>query len=563
MKVAGCCGPTINVMSTQFISGLDAPGAEVRRRVAEGRAAPRLIPASVRSRLDLLSERCGDRPAYLDAGSGEAVTWSQVARQAADWARSLAPGTVVGLRAANPAAFCRAYLAGLAAGVCVAPLDPGAPPGQVDKMLDPLQAADLVVDGEEAAATLNALDVHLWISSAAGLRQARRGTATRLGAPGIAALLPTSGTTGRPKLVPLTESQLLGAAACIAAHHALTPQDRGYSPLPLFHVNAQVVGILSTFVAGGSLVVDDRFHASRFWAAADDFQVSWLNLVPAILGILGEAAPPAEAVSRRVRFARSASAPLPLTVLDRFEARSGIDVLETYGMTEAAGQIAANPLPRSQRRPGSVGCPTGVAVRIVGANGGELPPAETGAVEIRGRQVIGAYLGPGRAPIPARGPDGWLRTGDLAFRDSGGFLYLAGRSDDVINRGGEKVHPREIEEVLLSDPRIRGAAVVGRPHRLLGEECVAYVVIDPGYIGSSPDRIAGQLLDRCRQALSPHKQPASVIVVDTLPAGPTGKLDRRALRAAATGGLTSAAAPSAAAPRPESRTSSPDRCQSK
>ena len=341
---------------------------------------------------------------------------------------------------------------------------------------------------------------------------ARRGTATRLRAPGIAALLPTSGTTGRPKLVPLTGSQLLRAAARIASHHALTPVDRGYSPLPLFHVNAQVVEILSTFVAGDSLVVDDRFHASRFWAAAEDFQVTWLNLVPAILGILGEGAPPAEAAAWRVRFARSASAPLPPAVLDRFEARSGIGVLETYGMTEAASQITANPLLRSRRRPGSAGRPTGVAVRIVGAHGGELPPGETGAVEIRGAQVIGAYLGPGRRPIQARGADGWLRTGDLGFRDSADFLYLAGRSDDVINRGGEKVHPLEIEEVLLSDPHIRGAAVVGRPHHLLGEECVAYVVTDPGYTGSSPDRLAGQLLDRCRRALSPHKQPASVIL---------------------------------------------------
>ena len=271
--------------------------------------------------------------------------------------------------------------------------------------------------------------------------------------------------------------------------------DRGYSPLPLFHVNAQVVGILSTFVAGGSLVVDDRFHASRFWAAAEDFQVTWLNLVPAILGILGEGAPPAEAAAWRVRFARSASAPLPPAVLDRFEATSGIGVLETYGMTEAASQITANPLLRSRRRPGSAGRPTGVAVRIVGAHDGELPPGETGAVEIRGAQVIGAYLGPGRRPIQARGADGWLRTGDLGFRDSADFLYLAGRSDDVINRGGEKVHPLEIEEVLLSDPHIRGAAVVGRPHHLLGEECVAYVVTDPGYTGSSPDRLAGQLLD--------------------------------------------------------------------
>jgi acyl-CoA synthetase (AMP-forming)/AMP-acid ligase II len=485
---------------------------------------------AIRSRLNLLSRRFGDRPGYLDAGSGEVVTWSQVARQAASWANSLAPGTVVGLRTAAPAAFCRAYLAGLAAGVCVAPIDPGAAAGQVGRALDTLQAADLVVDGEEAAATLDVPDIHLWISSGGGLRQARRGTAIRIGAPGVAALLPTSGTTGRPKLVPLAESQLLMAAARIASHHALTPQDRGYSPLPLFHVNAQVVGILSTFIAGSSLVVDDRFHASRFWAAADDFRATWLNLVPAILGILGEVAPPADAAARRVRFARSASAPLSRSVQDQFEARSGIGVLETYGMTEAASQIAANPLLPSERRPGSAGRPAAVPVRVVGADGGDLPPGETGEIEIRGPQVIRAYLGPDRTPIPARGADGWLPTGDLAFRDSDGFLYLAGRSDDVINRGGEKVHPREIEDVLLSDPHIRGAAVVGRPHRLLGEECVAYVVAEPGYV--SPG-LPGRLVSRCRQALSPHQQPASVIVIDALPTGPTGKPDRRALRAAA------------------------------
>jgi acyl-CoA synthetase (AMP-forming)/AMP-acid ligase II len=539
----------MNVMSTHFISSPAAPGAGIRRRVTGAMPGP--VQAPIRSRLDLLSRRCGDRPGYLDAGTGEAVTWSQVARQAADWARSLAPGTVVGLQAANPAAFCRAYLAGLAAGVCVAPLDPGLAAGRVGGALATLEAADLVVDSEAAAAMPGIPDVHLWISSAAGLRQARRGTAARLRAPGIAALLPTSGTTGPPKLVPLTEAQLLRAAARIASHHALTPLDRGYSPLPLFHVNAQVVGILATFVAGGSLVVDDRFHASRFWAAAEDFEVSWLNLVPAILGILGEGTAPAEAATWRVRFARSASAPLPLAVLDRFEATSGIGVLETYGMTEAASQITANPLLRRLRRPGSAGRPAGVAVRIAGADGGELPPGETGAVEIRGAQVIGAYLGPGRTPIPARNADGWLPTGDLGFADPGGFLYLAGRSDDVINRGGEKINPREIEEVLLASPHVRGAAVVGRPHRLLGQECVAYVVTDPGDASPGPDRLAETLLGRCRQALSPHQQPASVIVVDALPAGPTGKPDRRALRAAAAG---DAAAPPAAAP-PPSRTS--------
>ncbi|HEY2579323.1 MAG TPA: AMP-binding protein [Streptosporangiaceae bacterium] len=480
------------------------------------------VPVSVKARIETLARVCGGRTAYLDTG-GEMVTWAGIAHQAAEWARCLPPGTMVALQTARPATFCRAYLAGLAAGVCLAPIDPRASAGEVAGLLDLTEAADIVTDAE-APDRLDGLGASVWVTSAGGLRQARQGHDVRIAAPGIAAVLPTSGTTGRPKLVPLTQPQLLSVAALVAGHHELAPADRGYCPLPLFHVNAQVVGVLSTLIAGASLVLDDRFHASSFWAAADEFEATWLNLVPAILAILGQAPPPADAVSRRVRFARSASAPLPAAVRERFEARSGVGVLETYGMTEAASQIAASPLAAGQRRPGSVGPPVGAGLRVVDPGRRELPAGETGAVEIRGRTVVDAYLGRGRTTIAARCADGWLRTGDLAARDRDGFVYLAGRSDDVINRGGEKFHPREIEEVLLADPRVRGAVVVGRPHPLLGEEPVAYVVTDAGSAG--PD-----LLAACEQALSPHKRPADLIVVDAFPAGPTGKPDRRALRA--------------------------------
>jgi acyl-CoA synthetase (AMP-forming)/AMP-acid ligase II len=508
------------------------------------------IPVSVRVRLEELSKVCGGRAAYLDAG-GETVCWEAIARQAADWAIFFPPGTMVALQIAGPAAFCRAYLAGLAAGVCLAPIDPRASAAEAAALLDLTEAADIVTD-EASAAKLDGVSASVWITSAAGLRQARQGHDVRLAAPGVAAVLPTSGTTGKPKLVPLTQPQLLRVATLVAGHHALTPAERGYCPLPLFHVNAQVVGVLSTLVAGASLVLDDRFHASTFWQAAEEFEVTWLNLVPAILAILGQSAPPADAVSQRVRFARSASAPLPAAVHNRFEARSGVGVLETYGMTEAASQIAASPLTVADRQPGSVGLPVGLGLRVVadstdlsghaGPSGRrELPPRETGAVEIRGRNVINAYLGRGRSTIPARSADGWLRTGDLASRDAEGFLYLAGRSDDVINRGGEKFHPREIEEVLLADPRVRSAVVVGRPHPLLGEEPIAYVVAAPARTTGSQtdtsvcDSPAGaELLAACQRALSPHKRPADIVLVDALPAGPTGKLNRRALRAGAT-----------------------------
>jgi oxalate---CoA ligase len=481
-----------------------------------------LAPDSVRARLEALASQCGGRTAYLDA-DGDSVTWEAIAVQAGDWARHLPPGTMVALRTARPAAFCGAYLAGLAAGVCVAPLDPRAPADEVAALLDLTEAADIVAD-EEAAPGLEATGASVWITSAAGLRQASHGHGTRLPAPGIAAVLPTSGTTGRPKLVPLTQSQLLCTAALVVAHHGLTSEDRGYCPLPLFHVNAQVVGVLSTLVAGSSLIVADRFHASSFWAVAQEQEATWVNLVPAILAILAQSAPPADATAQRVRFARSASAPLPWAVQQRFEATCGVGVLETYGMTEAASQIAASPLDARQRQPGSVGLPVGVGLRVVDPGRRELPAGQTGAVEIRGRTVIDAYLGKGRAPVPARAADGWLPTGDLAARDADGFVYLAGRGDDVINRGGEKFHPREVEEVLLADPRVRAAAVVGRPHPLLGEEPVAYVV-------TAAASARADLLAACQRTLSPHKRPADVVVVDALPAGRTGKLDRRALRA--------------------------------
>jgi acyl-CoA synthetase (AMP-forming)/AMP-acid ligase II len=240
--------------------------------------------------------------------------------------------------------------------------------------------------------------------------------------------------------------------------------------------------------------------------------------------LAGDDAPdPGAAVARRIRFVRSASAPLAPAVRERFEARFGIGVLETYGMTEAASQITANPLRAAERRPGSVGRPVGVELRIVeaGADGPDrrpLPVGHVGEVEIRGPSVSAAS------------PGGWLATADLGRLDEDGFLYLAGRSDDVINRGGEKVYPGEVERVLLSDPRVVAAAVVARPDPIVGEEPVAFVVVAGTVDGPPPDDVAADLSRRCEAALSRFKVPAQITVADTLPAGPTGKVRRAALR---------------------------------
>lgn len=507
--------------------GLAAPSR--RPRSSAVLAMPSARALSVKALLSKLAHDRADEAGYMDARNGERVTWSDVERQALDWAGRLPAGTAVGLRARNPAAFCRAYLAALASDICVVPLDPRATDDELAALLDVLGVVDLVV-GTEADAGKADSGVNVWVSSRRGLRLSRRTRRPRVEASGAAVLLPTSGTTGQPKVVGLTESQLLGAATRIARHHELNSLDRGYSPLPLFHVNAQVVGILSTLVAGASLVVEERFQRSEFWATAEELAVTWLNLVPAILGLLGNEPPTGRAVTEKVRFARSASAPLHRAVRERFQEKAGIGVLETYGMTEAASQIAANPMCEAERRPDSVGRPVGVPVRIVHDDGHEVSSDEVGNIEIGGPNVIDSYLGPGRSRLPARNHAGWLPTGDLGRRDSDGYLYLSGRSDDVINRAGEKTYPREIEDVLRRNPRVGNAVAVGRPHPLFGAEIVAFVQPCQHLDETGARTLSDELLAECGRSLSRHKRPASLFVVDSLPTGPTGKVVRRLLQ---------------------------------
>jgi acyl-CoA synthetase (AMP-forming)/AMP-acid ligase II len=201
-------------------------------------------------------------------------------------------------------------------------------------------------------------------------------------------------------------------------------------------------------------------------------------------------------------------------------------------MTEAAGQITANPVDATARRAGSVGLPVGVGLTVLDAHGEPVEPGVEGMVALRGRQIVHSYLdlsadGPERIR-PARDAEGWLRTGDLGSRDADGFVRLAGRSDDVINRGGEKIHPKEVEDVLLADPRVRSAAVVGAPHERLGQVAVAFVTARPGS-DAAELRTALNLL--CERELTRYKRPTLIEITSDLPRGPTGKILRRALRA--------------------------------
>ena len=472
----------------------------------------------------------GGRLALAAGRDGRTLTYAELGRRVAGWAAVLSGPTPawsrrVGLAVDDPLDFATTYLSLLAAGVTVATLNPEA--GADHPGLAAQLQLDLVLTDLPAAA---AGDVPVWHLGDGLPREAIPPRRPPWPAPTRpAVLLSSSGTTGTPKIVPLSERQLLAVAGRVAAHHRLGPGERGYSPLPLFHVNAQVVGLLSALVAGASLVVDRRFHRTDFWALLASWGVTWLNAVPAVLAILADAPAPDAATAARLRFARSASAPLPPAVHARFEERTGVSVLETFGMTEAASQVTANPLARGGRRIGSAGLPVGLALRVVDEDGLPCPPGATGSIEIRGPDVVRHYLepGPDQRLRAARNAAGWLVTGDVGHLDECGYVYLTGRADDVINCGGEKIYPREIEDLLRSHRAVTQAAVVGRPDEVLGQCPVAYVTAGPGI---EPAALADALMRTCEARLGRSRRPRRLVVVDRVPTGPTGKVSRRQLQ---------------------------------
>jgi acyl-CoA synthetase (AMP-forming)/AMP-acid ligase II len=337
----------------------------------------------------------------------------------------------------------------------------------------------------------------------------------------LAIILYTSGTTGKPKGVILTHGNLLSNARGVQEANQLTPEDTALCILPLFHINGMVVTLITSMLAGTSLVLPKKFSSHHFWQWISNYNVSWFSAVPTIFSILLLDPIPSKSEFSSLRFARSASAPLPIAVLEEFEARTGVQVIESYGISEAGGQVTSNPL--HLRKPGSVGLPFVNALRIVDEQGVPLGSNQTGEVIIRGPNVSTGYLDNATANHESF-RDEWFHTGDLGYRDSDDYVFLVGRSKELINRAGEKIAPREIEEVIYRLPEVESAAVVGVPDSLYGEEVASFLVLRPG-LSLTEERVAVH----CSESLADFKIPKQVFFVAELPKGPSGKIQRRRL----------------------------------
>jgi len=349
-----------------------------------------------------------------------------------------------------------------------------------------------------------------------------RQSAVRPDSPAL--LMYTSGTTGTPKGALLSHANLIHAGRAVCDAHALTAADRVLSSLPLYHVNGQCIATISPLYSGGSIVMPHRFSASQWWSWVERYGPTWLNVVPTIIAYLlnGPDPTPAQvAACRNIRFARSASAPLPPEQHRAFESRFGISVLEAMGLTECASVAFANPLDPRKRRIGSPGLPLGVEARVVAPDGSELHDGESGEIEIRGANVMLRYHDDADATARALRAGSWLATGDLGHRDRDGFYFITGRLKELIIKGGENIAPREIDEALLRHPAVLEAAAVGISDPEYGQDILACIVLKADSTCSEDE-----LRAHCRRELGRYKTPKTFRFVSALPKGPSGKVQR-------------------------------------
>jgi acyl-CoA synthetase (AMP-forming)/AMP-acid ligase II len=424
----------------------------------------------------------------------------------------------------------------LAACATAAPLNPAYKAEEFEFYLSDLSAkAVIVLDGDkspviEAAAKLKVPLIPLTPqpdgpAGAFSLAPIAAAPATNGGmaeSDDTALVLHTSGTTSRPKIVPLSHSNVCASARNISSWLNLEAEDCCLNVMPLFHIHGLIAAVLSSLYAGAGVACTLGFNALQFFSWVDEIKPSWYTAVPTMhQTILARAGRNKDILERNpLRLIRSSSSSLPGPVMTELEEVFGAPVIESYGMTEAAHQMASNPLPPQERRPGCVGIAAGPEVAIMAPDGELLAPGEIGEIVIRGDNVTLGYENNDKANAEAF-TQGWFRTGDQGQMDEAGYLTLTGRLKEIINRGGEKISPREVDDVLMTHPAIAQAVVFAVPHDKLGEDVAAAIVLREGEEASERD-----IRDFAAEHLAPFKVPRKVVLLDEIPKGATGKLQR-------------------------------------
>jgi len=426
-----------------------------------------------------------------------------------------------------------------ASGTTSAPLNPAYRADEFEFYLTDLNAKVLIVESGSTSPAIDVakklgvrvVDLVVAPGAPAGSftlvpREAAATTAAAKGgyseAGDIGMVLHTSGTTSRPKIVPLSVGNLCASAGNIRHTLQLTANDTGLNIMPLFHIHGLIAGVLAPLSAGSQVFCTPGFNALKFFAWMDEAKPTWYTAVPTMhQAIIGRAKGNADVIARHpLRFLRSSSSSMPPQVIRELEDVFKAPLIEAYGMTEATHQMASNPLPPLARKPGSVGLPAGPEVQIMGEDGQLLGAGEIGEIVIRGPNVTAGYENNPKANAEGF-LNGWFRTGDQGTKDSDGYISLTGRLKEIINRGGEKVSPREVDEILMDHAAVSQVVCFAMPHPKLGEEVAAVVVLKEGVAATERE-----LQDFVGQRAAEFKVPKKILFMDEIPKGATGKLQR-------------------------------------
>lgn len=454
-------------------------------------------------------------------------------------AHGFGPESRIAVALSTGAEMAAAFLA-VASCAIYAPLSPASPEAEAVGRLTQTGAQAVMIEqgtaaGIRAAASslgLSVIDVTLDSSVPAGVFTCE---VPVIGPPmppqppdreATALLLSTSGTTGESKLVCLTHGNICSSARHIVLALDLQPDDRSLNIMPLTHIAALGNVVLASVVAGAGVVCTDSFRPAQFFDLIEEYSPTWYTASPAMHRAILDVAPGARDIisSHPLRFIRTSSAACPVTLADELERCFGVPVANHYGLTETGPLVAANPLPPGKPKRGSVGPAVGCEVAIMDTGGILLERGSVGQVVVRGPNVMRQREDPGDAGNSSAFVDGWFCTGDQGYMDADGYLFLTGRLKELINRGGEKIAPSEVEEALLTHCSVRQAAAFGIPDSILGEEVAAAVVLEHG-----SHTTASELRSFATQLLSASRVPRRILILQELPTSPFGKVLRRRL----------------------------------